>query len=204
MKRTHLLPAVALTFALAGLSACNGTEDGQQTAPGGQPSAAVSSPPSTPATTPSPSPTPTPTKTPSVDPRTAAVTKAINSYYKVTDELYRKPNRAPWRQLKTVSRDEAFLTMQDELLTMFTSEQHVTGSVKYTIVKVGKAQKKSGHLRVRASTCWDVSATDVVDKHGKSVINKKKRPNNGSDALTLRLDGKTWYVIRDWDGNAKC
>ena len=39
MKRTHLLPAVALTFALGGLTACNAA-DAQPTGPGGQPSAA--------------------------------------------------------------------------------------------------------------------------------------------------------------------
>ena len=66
--------------------------------------------------------------------------------------------------------------------------------------KVGKVQKKSGHLQAGVTTCWDVSAVDVVNKHGKSVIDKKKRPNRGSTYLTLRQDGKTWYVVREWDG----
>lgn len=203
MKRIRMVPAVALTFALVGLSACNGTEDGQQTAPGGQPSAAVSSPASSSAT-PSPSPTPTPTKTPSVDPRTAAVTKAVNRYYKVTDELYRKPNRAPWRKLQTVSQDEAFQVLQSDLLNMFRAQQHATGSTTWKVMKVGKTQKKKNHSQVSVTTCWDVSAVDVVDKHGKSVIDKKKRPNRGSDALTLQKTDTTWYVVRDWNGKAKC
>jgi hypothetical protein len=200
MKSRHLLPAVALTFAVGGLSACN---PAGATGPGSPPSAVASSPSSSATPSPSPTPTPTPTKKP-VDPRTAAVTKAVDRYYKVTDALYRKPNRAPWRKLKTVSRDEAFFMRQDELLDMFTSQQHATGSTTWKTVRVGKIQKKTGHLRAHVTTCWDVSAVDVVDKHGKSVINKKKRPNRGSAALTLRLDGKTWYVVRDWDGNAKC
>ena len=202
MKRTHLLPAAAMTLALAGLSACNAA-DAQPTGPGGEPSPAASSPSSTATPSPSPTPTPTPTSKP-VDPRTAAITKTVDRYYKVTDALYRKPNRAPWRKLKTVSRDEAFLALQDELLDMFTSQQHATGSTTWKVVKVGKVQKKSGHLEAGVTTCWDVSAVDVVDKHGKSVINKKKRPNRGSDALILRKDGETWYVVRDWDGKAKC
>lgn len=199
MKRTHLLPTVVLTFALGGLTACNAA-DAQPTTPGSPPSPVAS----TTNSSPSPSPTPTPTSTPSVDPRTAAITKTVDRYYKVTDALYRKPNRAPWRKLQTVSRDEALSALQDELLDMFTAEQHATGSTKWKTVKIGKVQKKGGHLQASATTCWDVSSVDVVDKHGKSVINKKKRPNLGSSALTLRQDGKTWYVVRDWDGHAKC
>lgn len=202
MKRTHLLPAVALTFALAGLTACN-PADAQPTGPVGQPSPAPSSPSSTATPSPSPTPTPTPTSKP-VDPRTTAITKTVDRYYKVTDDLYRKPNRAPWRQLKTVSRDEAFYTLQNELLDMFSAQQHATGSITWRTVKVSKPKKTNGHLQASVTTCWDVSAVDVVNKHGKSVINKKKRPNRGSDALTLRQDSDKWYVVRDWDGKAKC
>lgn len=199
MNRAHALPAVALTLALGGLAACTPADAGQGTVPGEQPSAAVSSPPSS-----SPTPSLSPTPTPTVDPRTAAVTKTVDRYYKVTDELYRKPNKAPWRQLQTVSRNEALSMRQDELLDMFIAKQHATGSTTYEIVKVGRVEKKSGHLQASVTTCWDVSAVDVVDKRGKSVIDKEHRPNRGSAALTLRLDGKTWYVVRDRNGDKKC
>lgn len=201
MKRKHLLPAVALTFALGCLSACNAADAGQ-TGPNGQPSPSASSPSGSSA--PSPSPTPTPTPAASVDPRTAAVTKTVDRYYKVTDALYRKPNRTPWRQLQTVSRGEAFQMWQDELLDMFVARQHLTGAIKHDLTKVDKIKKKDGHLQAVVTTCWDVSATDVVDEHGKSIIDKKKRPNRGSKNLTLRMDGKTWYVVQERDGHAKC
>jgi hypothetical protein len=94
--------------------------------------------------------------------------------------------------------------LQSDLLSMYRAQQHATGSTTYKVTKVGKAQKKNGHLRANVTTCWDVSAIDVVDKRGKSVLDKKKRPNRGSDALTLRQDGKTWLVIRDWNGKGKC
>lgn len=200
LKRLRAPLALTLVLAVGGLSACTG-DNTQQTAPiGGQPSAPVTSATATPSATP----TPTPTPTPSVDPRTAAITKAVDRYYKVTDELYRKPNSAPWRKLQTVSQGEAFLVLQGELLDMFRAQQHATGSTTWKVVKVGEVEKKSGDLHASATTCWDVSAVDVVDENNKSVIDKKKRPNRGSDALTLRQDGKTWYVIRDWNGKAKC
>jgi hypothetical protein len=200
MKRARLLLSLTLALAVSCASACGPTD--QQTGPGAQPTAEPTT--TSTSATPTPTPTPTPTSTPNADPRTAAVTKTVDRYYKVTDALYRKPNRAPWRKLQTVSRDEAFLMLQDELLGMFTAKQHATGSTKWKLVKVGKIQKKNGYLQASVTTCWDVSVVDVVDKHGKSVIDKKKRPNRGSDDLTLRQDGKTWYVIRDRDGHAKC
>lgn len=202
MKRLRAPLALTVALAVCGLSACTG-DNAQQTAPvGGQPSGPATSVTPTPSATRTPTPTPTPT--PTADPRTAAVTKAVDRYYKVTDELYRKPNRAPWRKLQTVSQDEAFQVLQGELLDMFRSQKHATGSTTWKVIKVGKTQKKDGHSRVSVTTCWDVSAVDVVNKVGKSVIDKKKRPNRGSDALTLRQDGKTWYVVRDWNGKAKC
>lgn len=200
MNRPHVSLALTLAFAVCGLSACTG-ENAQQTAPiGGQPSAPATSVTATPSATPTPTPTPKPT----VDPRTAAITKAVDRYYKVTDELYRKPNRAPWRKLQTVSREEAFQMRQGVLLDMFQAQQRTTGSKTWEVVKVSKIKKKSGQYQVSATTCWDVSAVDVVDKRGKSVINKSKRPNSGSAALTLRRDGKIWYVVRDRNGKAKC
>lgn len=200
MKRLRAPLALTVALAVCGLSACTG-DNAQQTAPvGGQPSAPATSMTPTPSATPSPTPTPTP----AVDPRTAAVTKAVDRYYKVTEELYRKPNRAPWRKLQTVSQDEAFQMRQGILLDMFQAQRHSTGSKTWKVVKVGKIAKESGKLQVSATTCWDVTAVDIVDKRGKSVINKKKRPNRGSAALTLRLDDKVWYVVRDRNGKAKC
>lgn len=45
---------------------------------------------------------------------------------------------------------------------------------------------------------------DVVDKRGKSVINMKNRPNTRNYELIVRLDGKSWYVVQDRNGKAKC
>lgn len=189
--------AVAAGCALLATCACNRAGP---TPPGEPPSASPTSVVVSP--TPTPTVTPTETSTTPADPRRAALAKAVRHYYSVTDSLFRKPNRAPYRQLQRVATDQALLAYQNEVLDLYVAKRHLTGSTELLSIDVVSLKKDGRHLEARVNVCWDVAKLILVDQRGNPI--KTKRPNRGIDALRFRTENHRWYAYRYVDGKAKC
>lgn len=200
LTRNRTLIALVLVIVVGVVTACALVRQLSGVATAGAPTTLPTPGSTTSAVSTSPASTPSPTSTPTLSPTQADITAAVTNYYKVTDELEQKPPRDPYKKLWTVAKGEAFDMWQDIVLQDRRNGWHGTGSTEVLSVKIGK---KVANSKYRVDTCVDVSGADLVDKNGKSVATKN-RLDRPPSALVVQRVGKSWYVLQDRDGSAKC
>jgi hypothetical protein len=181
-----MTPAVglgALALALvAALSACQGSST-----PTGDPSTSATSEP----TSPSPDPTsPSPTSTSPSDEASAQAIALVPNYLKTIDDLFSAPTLSPNR-LHDVSVGREFRIEVATLLSFRRKGYRQSGSsqlVKATVGAVSLTNHPNASpprvptIAVRA--CVDVSAVQVTDATGKSIV-PVGRPNYLVEQLLL-------------------
>lgn len=176
MTNMRRVSALVATFVFGVLSSCS--DDPTDT----------TAPPRDAASTPAPSPS-TPASEPPTDSEVAeeAAARLMRSYYATVDRLRQDPTQ-PLGQLKAVANGG-----QLEAQTIFTRNQRQagnrqTGSAEVVDVVVqsvnldrtGQAQVPTVDLDI----CWDVSAVDVLDQDGESIVSPE-RPDRGWTRYTV-------------------
>lgn len=205
----RVVVTLALTVALmVGLGACTWLSTGGGQTPSPLPSVTTpsqaSQSPTAPATTePTTSSSPTATSAPSES--TAAekeATAAVRTYYETIGSLAKKPT-ARFAPLAEVARGDALKIRRVSVINLRSKGWRQVGDLVVTSVKVDKIDGAQGRLKARVSACWDVSAVDVQDRTGKSVV-AESRPEVGAADLTLQQSAGRWYVIKDVAGARRC
>ncbi|MGH4001182.1 MAG: hypothetical protein ACRDTJ_27415, partial [Pseudonocardiaceae bacterium] len=127
--------------------------------------------------TPSPTPTPSPSASASLSPEDQAKTDAeagLNRYYAVIDQIGQRKTSA--KSLETVAISAA-LGYQKQLVANTTKDgRKQVGDTTTEIMRLDKVSldnsnpKKGIAPYVQYRVCVDVSATDLLDKGGQSVV----------------------------------
>jgi len=144
------------------------------------------------------SPAPTPTPTPTHTPLTAAeqnkknAGNAVVRFVALTDQLSSDP-RQSLNKLATVSRGQVIDPWTQILFQQRIKQETQKGTSTVAITKV----TYKGNNLYAVNACIDVSKVDVVDKHGKSVVNLDgPRRVSYDDVVQLASDGK-FYVVKE-------
>lgn len=202
-RRAAATVLAVLTVTLTG--ACNGSEPG----PAPDPSASqISAPPQTgvpqtPSRSITPTPTPEPSKTPTPTPSPAdAAKETVTEYYALLDQLLQDPKK-PLDDLIEVSRDPAYSEAVKRVNGYRNAGHRLKGDAQIVSIAVGTPKGDPGELKVGVDVCVDVSATDVVNKDGESVV-AEDRPVEASDRLELQQEDGTWFVTRERTGGHQC
>lgn len=172
-RRVSALAAAALV--LSALAGCS-EEPASTTTPTESPSSS----------TPSPS---TATTEPLSDSEVAeqAASQVVSDYIAAVDRL-RKDRKQPLDQLKAVA-----IGGELEAQTLFTRNQREAGNrqtgdtqvIDVTVQSVNLYNSQKGQApAVQLDVCWDVSAGDVVDRDGNSIVSPN-RPERGWTRYTV-------------------
>lgn len=176
------MAAVACAVALAGCNAEDTQPSPGPTSPGLSPSsgtAATSSPP-----------TPTRSLTPEQQDLRSAE-EAITEYWRVIDEAASSPTQS-LNVLATVARSQALAQWQ----TTLTADRGKGLTQKgLSVVRDAEAATKDGKTYT-VIACLDVSAVDVVDADGKSVV-RPDRPATQRYTYTVQKAPEGFFVIED-------
>lgn len=181
LRMFAIIAAVACAVALAG---CN-AED----AP---PSPGPTSPALTSSGTTATGPTPTPTKalTPEEQDLRSAE-EAITEYWRVLDEAASSPTQS-LNVLATVARSQALAQWQT---TLTADRGKGLTQEGLSVVRDAEAATKDGKTYT-VIACLDVSAVDVVDADGKSVV-RSDRPAMQRYTYTVQKAPEGFFVIED-------
>ena len=181
LRMFAIIAAVACAVALAG---CN-AEDAPPS-PGPTSPALTSS-----GTTPT-GPTPTPTKalTPEEQDLRSAE-EAITEYWRVLDEAASSPTQS-LNVLATVARSQALAQWQT---TLTADRGKGLTQQGLSVVRDAEAATKDGKTYT-VIACLDVSAVDVVDADGKSVV-RSDRPAKQRYTYTVQKAPEGFFVIED-------
>lgn len=136
----------------------------------------------------------TPTPTRSLTPEQQdlrSAEEAITQYWKVIDEAASIPNQ-DLKVLSTVARSQALAQWQNTLTTDRASGLRQQG---LSTVRDARASSDDGKTYT-VSACLDVSAVDVVDASGKSVV-RSDRPATRSYTYTVQKAPQGFFVIED-------
>lgn len=173
-----LAAAGALLAAMLGCSEDLG--DASPTAPPSPPESSISE------TTESPTSSPSPTDS---EVAAQAATEAVHEYFKVVDRLGQKPNR-PLKALRTVAVSTQLSAQERLLRSQRSAGYRQTGdaqvvSLLVQSVNLDNSAPKAGRVpTVQVDVCWDVSAVDVLDDDGQSVVTAQ-RPDRGWTRYTV-------------------
>ena len=182
--RQRLFAAMAAFACVAALTGCN---DDAPPSPGPT-SPGLSSSSGTAAT--SSPPTPTKSLTPEEQDLRSAE-EAITEYWRVLDEAASDPTQS-LNVLATVARSQALAQWQTTLAN--DRAQGLTQKGMST-VRDAEALSEDGET-FTVSACLDVSAVDVVDATGKSVV-RSDRPATQSYAYKVQKAPEGFFVIED-------
>lgn len=181
MARTRLAGSVATAaLVVAAMTSC--ASDGPEPVP----STITSSAPSVSSPAPSAS---TATTTPPSDSEMAAgaVADLLRTYFATVDQVRQDPTR-PASDLDTVASSSQ-LTAQKNLL----ESQRADGLRQLGDTQVAEVSVESVNLddpaTVIVDVCWDVSAVDVVDSSGTSVVTPERRDSGWTRFTVTNL---TW------------
>ena len=144
-----------------------------------------SEPPTTRSTQPTTSSTPTPGTTPASDTQAASVaaTTLLRNFYTVRNALRQDPT-ASLDLLKTVATSTELAAQKNLFKNERKQGLHQTGETKVAELEVqsvnlDNSDPKGGKVpTVQIDVCFDVSAVDVLDESGKSVVSED-RPDTG-------------------------
>lgn len=131
------------------------------------------------------SPTATGTTTPPSDSEVAAeaATELVRTYYAVRDNLRQNPDTTLSR-LKSVAISTELAAQQNLLKREREDGLHQTGDTKIAVltaqaVDLDNSDPQAGRVpTVQIDVCFDVSAVDILDARGKSVVTDD-RPETG-------------------------
>lgn len=129
-----------------------------------------------------PSLTQTPTTEPP-DPASAAATDLLRRYFNVIDQLRSKPSR-PIRKLKSVAISTQLSAQQRLIESQRDGGLRQSGSTSIAMltvqsVNLDNSDASAGKVpTVQIDVCYDVSAVDILDKKGESVVDPD-RPDTG-------------------------
>lgn len=180
--RLGLISWATGALVLAAAAGCGGSSS--DTPP---PSPSVNSAPSETSTAPSPTSSPSPTS-PS-DMASADATDAMQAYLQVVDQLRQAPHTDP-TPLESVASGAQLTAVQILLSRRREEGQRQIGDTvvrEMTVqsVDVDGSDTSSGQVAtVVIDVCWDVSAVDVVDKSGNSIV-LPDRPDRGWTRYTV-------------------
>ena len=175
-----VMAAVACAVALAG---CNA----EDTPPSPGPTSPAPS-----AGTTATSATPTPTKTLSPEQQDLrSAEEAITQYWRVIDEAASDPTQS-LNVLATVARSQALAQWQTTLTADRGKGLTQNG---LSVVRDAEAATKDGKTYT-VIACLDVSAVDVVDADGKSVV-RPDRPATQRYTYTVQKAPEGFFVIED-------
>ncbi len=175
-----VMAAVACAVALAG---CNAEDT--------PPSPGPTSPaPSAGTTATSATPTPTKTLTPEQQDLRSAE-EAITQYWRVIDEAASDPTQS-LNVLATVARSQALAQWQT---TLTADRGKGLTQQGLSVVRDAEAVTKDGKTYT-VIACLDVSAVDVVDADGKSVV-RSDRPATQRYTYTVQKAPEGFFVIED-------
>ena len=185
------LVTLALTVSLAsGLSSCARSAANQPAPPPSTPTAAAS--PVVPSSTASSTqPPPSPESKARRD-----VIALVREYYS-TEEAVATNRRVPLKRYYDVAAGDYVQILLQNAQARRAKDQRVTGRVKLSQSKIEKLDISPRNGRVPTGTvrtCIDVSAVDVVDKQGKSVVGSG-RANAYTELLTVKKLTYGWRVV---------
>lgn len=168
---TRTLATAALL--LAAVSAC------ADESPTPSPTASSTPTPSSSLTTSPTTPTasdPTGSPSPSTDSERAseAAASLIRQYFAVVDQARQDPT-VPASRLKSVAAGTELSAQEIFLEKQRKQRRRQIGGLRIESMSV-KSVNLSAHPTVQVHVCWDVSGVDVVDAHGKSVVNESRKP----------------------------
>ena len=181
--RQRMFAAMAAFACAVALTGCN--VDDTRPSPG-------PTSPAPPAGTTATSATPTPTKTLTPEQQDLrSAEEAITEYWRVLDEAASDPTQS-LNVLATVARSQALAQWQTTL-----ANDRAQGLTQKGIstVRDAEAATKDGKT-FTVSACLDVSAVDVVDATGKSVV-RSDRPATQSYAYKVQKAPEGFFVIED-------
>ena len=137
---------------------------------GTDPSASETPTPSSPATTAT-----SPTTTPPSESETAseAASVAVRKYFATVDRV-RKDVERPETDLDGVASSAELLAQKNLLKSQRKDGLHQVGETKLVEVRVESVSLESP-VTVLVDVCWDVSAVDIRDGDGKSVVTPERR-----------------------------
>ena len=185
MRQKMFATMVVLVACAVALAGCNA----EDTPPSASPtSSGQSSLPGTAGT--SSTPTPTKSLTPAEQDLRSAE-QAITEYWRVIDGAASNPSQN-LNVLATVARSQALAQWQTTLAT--DRAQGLTQKGLSTVGDATAATKDGKTFTV--SACLDVSAVDVVDASGKSVV-RPDRPTKQSYTYTVQKAPEGFFVIED-------
>jgi hypothetical protein len=176
----HRRAPIAVLLVLAVLAGCTGSTSG----PSPSPSVIASSA----------SPTPT------LSEGQKAVNDTVIKYRALVDEL-RQQYKPDSTVLLEVARDAAYDKWRRVLQDDFVNGYHQTGVAVVTIKSTDKGATARQWL---ASACLDVTKLDVVDKSGKTTLERAGGING--IVYTVDQDPSTfrWYVTNETFGGGTC
>lgn len=148
------------------------------------------------------------TATSAADVASAAAISTAKHYYAVLDQVRQQPG-APLARLNAVATSVELSSLQSLIKRERSRGQHQVGDVRLIKTEVASVnlQAQDAGTRpqplVQVDICWDVSAVDVVDTKGKSVV-APSRPNKGWSRLTVvelrsSAEGDGWRVASSQD-----
>jgi hypothetical protein len=136
----------------------------------------------------------------------AAATSAYAAYLAMSDRISNEGGAAPERIATFVSA--ALLPSELQGFSAFMdAKAHTVGSTSFRIAKLQSADyKRIKTASIAAYVCEDVSAVDVVDGAGASLVSPDRKPLTPfevrmvmGEKSTLVLDGRTV-----WEGESFC
>jgi len=147
-----------------------------------------------------PKPTPTPVFTSDAD-ALAAATKVYKKYLSVADSIAQQGGKDPERLGPYVS-DAGLANERKEAKRLSDARAHQVGA---TVVSEVKLQRRSTS-GVSIYACQDISAVDVLDENGESLV-APSRPDAIPYVATLSYGASGRLIVdsdRFWDGENIC
>lgn len=143
------------------------------------------------------SPTPTPTSSPTPTDDAGRAVAAVVAYWAAIDAASTNP-KTKLETLASVARGQALAQWQT---TIASDRAKSLTQVGQSQVVDGSATKQGGKFQVVA--CVDVSAVDVVDASGKSVV-VEGRPDRQRYTYTVQKVSSGFYVTEDLLKGTSC
>lgn len=175
-KSQRVFSVATAVLLLAAMAACGS---------GSNPDSSPTPSPSVSETVKSPSPSPASPE----DEASASAVDAVTAYYSTIDSLRQDPE-APISNLDAVAVSTQLSAQEKFLASQRSDGLHQVGDTKVIETKVqsvslDNSDPSAGRVpSVTIDVCWDVSAADLLDAHGKSVV-PADRADRGWTRLTV-------------------
>jgi hypothetical protein len=152
-------------------------------------------------------PTSAPTSTPvfaSDEEALAAATAAYAEYQAVVDRALSDYDTGG---LDKVATGDALAAAQDSIGVFKTKDRKLVGTSTIDSVSIAQAPLTGTPVEMQIYACLDVSATDVIDSTGKSVVDPSRRSRLPMVVSLNSKSGNSKLLVSladVWDGNDFC